>query len=135
MNPPQLNGYQVAVIIGLLIGLVLLSNYFNVYIDTEADKEPLGPNTGMYVVIGTTYTLIVAAVILGILFGLELAVWFAIVVFGTFMFAGLPMLFGAQQRGRIIRERFANGDRTQARNVAPTATPLEAMEWTDGDAR
>lgn len=113
----------------LAVGFVLgwLSVFFNRYIDAQADIDPKGPGSGIYVVIGTGYTLVGAFVLLGLLYGFETAMWVMVPVVGCFAVTGTPMIFGAISRH--AKRNYREQQEILARQREETV-----KEWIDGNS-
>lgn len=88
----------------ILVGLVVVSGFFNQYIDKQEDIDPLASNSAIYTVLGVTYTLVAAMSIIGLLFGWSIAFAATGVVLVCFGVSGVPMIFGDMRRGSKRRQ-------------------------------
>lgn len=98
MTHTVLSNEQMLLIAAVLVALYAASHLFNGYIDRQADKDPEGPGSGIYVVLGVGYTLVGAAAVLWIAYGFVAALWVVAITAGCFVASGIPMIFGGIRR-------------------------------------
>lgn len=99
MELQPLTPERIALIGGTLLALAALSWKFNDWIDRQTETDPLGAYSAQFTVLGVSYTLLGAFVILGLLFGWNLALFAIAILFLAFGVAGVPMILGDMRRG------------------------------------
>jgi hypothetical protein len=89
---------------GILIALVVVSVWFNGWIDAFLDNDPLGGYNAVFTVLGVVYTLIGAGLVVGLLFGWQIALIAVGSVLVCFMASGVPMWLGDMRRAARQRK-------------------------------
>lgn len=109
------------------VALVATSIGFNFYINGEATIDPAGPSNGMYVVLGTAYTLLGVFLIFLLLIGFEGAVLLIVLILSAFAATGVPMLIGAQRRWS--RRRLAERQETERAERAAARKTVTSQHY------
>lgn len=118
MDIQQLSTEQILLVFVVLVGLTATSIVFNWHVARDAKKNPLGPNNGTFVMVGTGYTLVGIFLICWLLFGLERAGWYTLVSLLCFAMSGVPMVIGAAHRNSDhVAEERANFDQAVLREA------------------
>lgn len=85
-------------VVGALGGLAVMSWWFNQWVDAQAETDPLGGYAAVQVVLGVSYTLAGAGVVLAALLDVKVAIEAVGIMAVCFAASGLPMMVGDMRR-------------------------------------